>query len=153
MSILWNKCNECVTKNLNFHVFYFLYLQLYQKYPLKKMCMYRLAIVMYKLFNNILCEDKFIQMNFQLCGNEGSTKISFIKNQRYDVRKNIILNRFHELKNLIDKTWLDLSLDTYKITCKNLFLANWWKPHTNLILQCNLLTKIKMYFSKTTIND
>ena len=33
-------------------------------------------------------------------------------------------NRFHDLNNMIDKQWLNLSLETYKIKCKALFLQN-----------------------------
>ena len=49
--------------------------------------------------------------------------MKFIKNQNYDVGKNILLNRFCDLNDLIDKTWMNLSLETYKIKCKALFLG------------------------------
>ena len=62
-------------------------------------------------------------MNFQLYENERCTKLKFIKNQRFEVGKNILLNRFYDLNNLIDKKWLELSLETYKIKCKALFLG------------------------------
>ena len=50
--------------------------------------------------------------------------IKFNKIQRHNVGKNILLNRFHDLNNLIFKQWMNLSLETYKIKCKALFLQN-----------------------------
>ena len=48
-------------------------------------------------------------------------EIVFIKRQKYDVGKNILLNRFWELNNLIVKHWLLLSLDSFKINVKIYF--------------------------------
>ena len=36
--------------------------------------------------------------------------------------KSILLNRMYVLNNRIDKTWLSLSLDTFKVKSKDLFL-------------------------------
>ena len=77
---------------------------------------------MYKLVNNVICEDEFVQLNFQMYDNEKNRRVTFLKIQRYDVGKNILLNRFYDLNNLIDKQWLEMSLETYKIKCKALFL-------------------------------
>ena len=88
----------------------------------EKMCIYRHAIVMYKLFNSIICENEFVHLNFQLYDNERGQNLVFLKEQTYDVGKNILLNRFTELNNLIDKDWLNLSLGTFKIKCKEIFL-------------------------------
>ena len=90
----------------------------------ENMCLYRHAVTMFKLFNNLIRENEFIEMNFQLYDNERCSKITVTKNQRYDVGKNILLNRFCILNNKIDKEWLNLSLNTYKIKCKELFLQN-----------------------------
>ena len=83
----------------------------------------RRDIVMYKLFKSLICENEFINLNFQLYDNERITKLTFIKHQRYDVGKNILLNRFTDLNNMIDKNWLNLSLETFKVKCKSLFLG------------------------------
>ena len=87
------------------------------------MCQYRHAILMFKLFRNVICENEFVQMNFQLYKNDSHPKLKFIKNQKYDVGKNILLNRFCDLNDVIEKKWLDLSLETLKIKCKALFLG------------------------------
>ena len=98
----------------------------------EKMCLYRHAVVMHKLFNIIICENELLHLNFQLCDNDRNRKLTFIKNQRYDVGKNILLNRFADLNNMIDKGWLNLSLETYKVKCKFLFLGTWTRK-----LRCN----------------
>ena len=88
----------------------------------EQICRYRHAVLMYKLFNDIMCENEFIHLNFQLYDNDRNQKVTFIKNQKYDVGKNILLNRFCDLNNLIDKNWLNLSLETFKVKCKTMFL-------------------------------
>ena len=90
----------------------------------EKMCIYRHAIMMYKLFNNIICDNEFMHLNFQFYDNDRGQKIVFLKDQTYDVGKNILLNRFCELNNMIDKNWLSLSLETFKIKCKSIFLTD-----------------------------
>ena len=90
----------------------------------EKMCLYRHAITMYKLFNSIICENEFVHLNFQLYDNERSQKLVFFKDQKYEAGKIILLNRFTELNNMIDKDWLNLSLETFKIKCKTIFLRN-----------------------------
>ena len=88
------------------------------------MCIYRHAVLLYKLFNNIICENEFVLLNFQLYDNERAQKLVFLKDQKYEAGKNILLNRFTELNNMIDKDWLNLSLETFKIKCKTIFLRN-----------------------------
>ena len=65
-----------------------------------------------------------MHLNFQLYDNERSQKLVFLKEQKYEAGKNILLNRFTELNNMIDKNWLNYSLETFKIKCKSIFLRN-----------------------------
>ena len=69
-------------------------------------------------------ENEFVLLNFQLYDNERAQKLVFLKDQKYEAGKNILLNRFTELNNMIDKDWLNLSLETFKIKCKTIFLRN-----------------------------
>ena len=85
-------------------------------------CLYRHVIMAFKLIKGELCEDEFVQLNFQLVDNARQTKQNFIKIQRFDVGKNILLNRLYVLNGKIDKSWMNLSLDSFKIKCKELFL-------------------------------
>ena len=52
------------------------------------------------------------------------TKLVFIRRQNFDAGKNILLNRLCSINNVIEKEWLNLGLDSFKIKCKKIFL-NW----------------------------
>ena len=86
--------------------------------------MYKHALMLHKLLRNDLCDDEMMNLNFQLADNERATKLSFIRIQKYDVGKNILLNRLQVLNGKIEKNWINLSLDSYKMKCKGLFLMN-----------------------------
>ena len=88
----------------------------------EQMCLYKHAITLYKLFKSQCPENDFISLNFQLIDNPRSTKLAFTKRLNYEVGKNILLNRMYELNNKIEKSWLNLGIDSYKIKCKFLFL-------------------------------
>ena len=51
----------------------------------------------------------------QLLYNARSSKIAYVKRQQYEVGKNIILNRLHDINNMIEKQWLNLSLGCFKM--------------------------------------
>ena len=86
--------------------------------------MYKHAILMYKLFNNHEPLNEHLHANFQLVDNPRSTKVVFRKSQNLECGKNILLNRFVELNNLIEKDWMEMSIDSFKINCKSLFLRS-----------------------------
>ena len=79
---------------------------------------------MHKLFNQCQPDQEFVQLNFQLNQNPRITHANFFLRQNFDSGKNMILNRFTHLNGKIDKAWLELSLNTFKIKCKKLFLTN-----------------------------
>ena len=76
----------------------------------------------HKLMQNELCEDEFVQLNFQLMDNERIRRLTFVKRSSYEAGNNILLNIMHILNDKIDKRWLTLSHDTFKVKCKELFL-------------------------------
>ena len=82
----------------------------------------RHAIMAFKLMKCEFCEGKFVQLNFQLVDNPRQTKLNFFKIHRYDVGKNVFLSKLYVLNGKIDKTWLNLSLDSLKMKFKELFL-------------------------------
>ena len=80
------------------------------------------AISMFKLFNQCHPETEFIQLNFQYNQNQRMPHANFFSRQNYESGKNILLNRLAHINNKIEKSWLDQSLNTFKIKCKQLFL-------------------------------
>ena len=69
-------------------------------------------------------ETEFINMNFQYNQNQRTNHANFFARQNYESGKNILLNRLAHINNKIEKSWLDQSLNTFKIKCKALFLQN-----------------------------
>ena len=63
-------------------------------------------------------------LNFQLYDNARSKKLVFSRRHNYDVGKNILLDILCSINNVIDRQWLNLGLDSYKIKWKQTFL-NW----------------------------
>ena len=114
-----------------------------------QMLNYKHAITMYKLFNNCQPETEFIQLNFQLNQNQRITNANFFKRQNYDSGKNILLNRFTHLNDKIKKSWLDLSLDTFKIKCKQLFLQSNQTYSYNYILPKHIVKRSFIHFYMT----
>ena len=83
---------------------------------------YKHATTMYKLFNHCQPETEFVQLNFQLNQNQRLNHVNFFSRQNYETGKNILLNRLAHLNGKIEKTWLELSYDSFKVKCKQLFL-------------------------------
>ena len=48
-----------------------------------------------KLLRSDLCDEELMHLNFQIANNGRSTKLNVIKRQKYDVGKNILLNRLY----------------------------------------------------------
>ena len=46
---------------------------------------------------------------------------NFFTKQNYESGKNILLNKLSHLNGKIEKVWLELSLDSFKVKCKNIF--------------------------------
>ena len=46
----------------------------------------------------------------------------FFDRHKYEAGKNTLLNRMSQLNHEIKKQWLELSLDSFKVICKKLFL-------------------------------
>jgi hypothetical protein len=90
--------------------------------PPENYCKYKHAILIYKLFNNCIPAQEHLHLNFQLADNNRQEYLVFTRNQNYKVGNNILINRFVDLNNLIKKDWLSLSLEVFKIKCKDLFL-------------------------------
>ena len=74
---------------------------------------------MYKLFHTCKPEQEFLNLNFQLNQNPRIQTVNFFARQNYEAGKNILLNRLSNLNNKINITWLDLSLNTFKIKCNH----------------------------------
>ena len=45
-------------------------------------------------------------------------RLTFVRNNHFKVGLNLVANRLRSVSNVIDKKWLDLSMETFKLKCK-----------------------------------
>jgi hypothetical protein len=50
--------------------------------------------------------------------NRRNTRLSFVKTNNYKVGLNLVKDRLLSVTNIVDKKWIDLSLESYKLECK-----------------------------------
>jgi hypothetical protein len=79
---------------------------------------YTTAISLYDLIKNEKPEDEWINLQFIIKNDERNTKLSFHVNNRLKCGLNCLSNRFKSITNEIDKQWLDLTRDVFKMKCK-----------------------------------
>ena len=82
------------------------------------------ALLLFKLLQNEIPMDDWVDLNFQQTFNNRTSTYNFVKTNHYKVGNNLICNRFTTLNGKIEYRWTLMSLDTYKIYCKNTFLKN-----------------------------
>ena len=85
---------------------------------------YRLAISLFKLYNSDFNSIEFVLLNSNQILTGRQTHFNSLKSNQLRVGINSLSNRFNVLNNMIPLTWLNLSLGSFKIKCKQLFLVN-----------------------------
>ena len=88
-----------------------------------KMSMYKLAIQLFKLYNSDKATPDWIDLNLQQNFNGRSTKFLISNYAKYKIGSNLLANRLSALNNTIELSWLNLSLNSFKIKCKSLLLT------------------------------
>ena len=88
----------------------------------EKLMQHKLALSLYKLYSGEQNSLEFIALNFTQILTSRQITFMALNNNKLKVGLNALSNRFKILNNKIPLTWLNLSLDTYKIKCKLLFL-------------------------------
>ena len=85
---------------------------------------YRLAIQLYKIYNNDYYDDDWQDMNAQQNFNARMEMFQINDVSRLKVGKNILCNRLTVLNNQVNFNWLNLSLISFKLKVKSIFLTN-----------------------------
>ena len=88
-----------------------------------KMSMYKLAIQLFKLYNSEKQTPDWIDLNLQQNFNGRSTKFLVSNCAKYKIGSNLLVNRLSALNNIVELSWLNLSLNSFKIKCKSLLLT------------------------------
>ena len=86
------------------------------------MCIYKHAILLYKLINHEIPFSDWIDLNFQQTFGARSDKFNFFRTNNYKVGCNNICNRLFVLNNKIKYNIMYGSFDSYKFRCKEIFL-------------------------------
>ena len=86
------------------------------------MSSYKHALQLYKLYNSENMADDWISLNIQQNFNGRNDKIQVFKQLNYKVGNNLMVNRLINLNNKIPYSWLNESLNTFKVKCKQLLL-------------------------------
>jgi hypothetical protein len=83
---------------------------------------YKHALLLFKLYNSNELSDDWVSLNFNqiLTGRQLNFKIFSTNN--FKIGSNLLCNRLSCLNDLLPLSWLALSLDSFKIKCKERFL-------------------------------
>jgi hypothetical protein len=87
-----------------------------------KFCTYRHCLLLFKVFNNMILNRDWLNLNFQMINTSRQTLFEIQSCAVYKVGNNILTNRLSCLNRKIRLDFLNLSFETYKIKCKSLFL-------------------------------
>ena len=88
------------------------------------MMKYRLSIQLFKLYNSEMMNDDWVDLNSQQNFNDRQKLVQITDESLTRIGKNILMNRLGILNNKIDYDWLNLSLNSFKIKCKKIFLTD-----------------------------
>ena len=84
---------------------------------------YKTAIQLHKLYKAGNPSLDWISLNFDQILTSRQIVFLISKTNKTKVGLNILPNRFSILNGLIPLTWLNASMDTFKVHCKKLFLS------------------------------
>ena len=87
-----------------------------------QMLLYKHAILLFKLYNGIETTDDWLSLNFQQILTGRQSNFIITKTNVYKIGNNLICNRLSHLNDKIPLAWLTLTLDSFKIKCKERFL-------------------------------
>ena len=90
----------------------------------EQMSKYKLALALYRTFNNQLPVNEWLHLNNQIVTMTRQTSFSTRKINNYRIGLNILVNRFHELNGEVPCDWLNLSFNSFKIKMKEKFITN-----------------------------
>ena len=83
---------------------------------------YKHALLLHKLYNNENANINWVDLFFSQNFNHRNQTVKFYNTSTYKVGNNLLPNRFTILNGKIQLNWLNDSLESYKIKCKQLFL-------------------------------
>ena len=85
-------------------------------------CFYRHCLLLYKVFNDFIPKEDWLDLNFKMIHTSRQTHFEIIKSSNYKVGNNILSNHLTCLNKKIPLEMLNLTIENFKIRCKNMFL-------------------------------
>ena len=95
---------------------------IYERALPSKLCFYRHCLLLYKVFNNSVPTKDWLDLNFKMIQTSRQTTFEISNNSNYKVGNNILSNRLSCINKRIPLEMLNLSIETFKIRCKTMFL-------------------------------
>ena len=89
-----------------------------------QMLKYKLSIQLYKTFNTQQPPLEWAALNGSICTGRRQIFFETIDVSSTKVGKCLLSNRFKVLSRMIPLSWLNQTLDTFKVKCKSEFLPN-----------------------------
>ena len=89
-----------------------------------QICAYKHAIMLFKLTTTQEPLREWIYFTVQQINTSRQLHMIVVNNSRYKIGGNIMANRFQLINGKIPFEWLSLSIETYKVKCKDLFLKH-----------------------------
>ena len=85
---------------------------------------YKHAILLHKLYNANFPQADWMDLNFHQILTSRQTKFKISKGNKFLVGNNILATRLSILNNKVDLNDLNLSLDSFKVKYKKIFLCS-----------------------------
>ena len=85
---------------------------------------YKLALMLFKIYRDKIPTREWLALNCEQSFTSRQKKCIITSTSIYKVGFNTPTRRLTVINNTIDLTWLNLSFDSFKVKCKNLFLLN-----------------------------
>jgi hypothetical protein len=87
-----------------------------------QMLLYKHAILLFKPYNTINSTSDWVKLNFQQTLTSRQVNFKILQTNNYKIGINLICNRLTVLNNKIPLKWLSLSIESFKLNCKERFL-------------------------------
>ena len=111
-------CNSYADNTMSFEAIH----ELCKRATPSKMQKYKLAICLHKIYNIEFNPIEFYLLNNNQVVTSRQRNFIILKSNRTRVGLNSLANRLHTNNGLIPLDWLNLSIETFKVRCKKLFL-------------------------------
>ena len=89
----------------------------------QKVMMYKLSLQLFKHYNETRQEETWLNLNFQQNFGQINKFVRIFDNSRIKIGRNNMINRLNMLNDQIEYDWLNLSINSYKLKCKERFLS------------------------------